>query len=147
MVKNLPASAGDVRDVVQSLIRRIPWRSAWQPSPVFLSGECPWTEETGRLWSIGSQRVRHDWSNLAGTQMRRENSNLPTIADPYEKGPTRKGDAGGIALNPPPSFSKGLGNGPWHTLGPIYHDWWWRTHIGMEVFPLGVSNMELLADC
>ena len=25
----------------------------------------PWTEEPGRLQSMGSQRVRHDWSNLA----------------------------------------------------------------------------------
>ena len=25
----------------------------------------PWTEEPGGLWSIGSQRVRHDWSDLA----------------------------------------------------------------------------------
>ena len=27
----------------------------------------PWTEEPGRPWSIGSQRVRHDQSDLAGT--------------------------------------------------------------------------------
>ena len=27
----------------------------------------PWTEEPGRLWSIGSQRVRHDSNNLAYT--------------------------------------------------------------------------------
>ena len=45
----------------------IPWvgkspRSRkWQPIPVFLSGESPWTEEPGRLQSLGSQRVRHDW--------------------------------------------------------------------------------------
>ena len=25
----------------------------------------PWTEEPGGLWSTGSQRVRHDWSDLA----------------------------------------------------------------------------------
>ena len=30
----------------------------------------PWTEEPGRLQSIGSQRVRHDRSNLASTHMR-----------------------------------------------------------------------------
>ena len=29
--------------------------------PVFLPGESPWTEEPGRLQSMGSQRVRHDW--------------------------------------------------------------------------------------
>ena len=30
-----------------------------------LAWEIPWTEESGGLQSIGSQRVRHDWSNLA----------------------------------------------------------------------------------
>ena len=28
----------------------------------------PWTEEPGRLWSMRSQRVGHDWNNLAHTQ-------------------------------------------------------------------------------
>ena len=28
----------------------------------------PWKEEPSRLQSIGSQRVRHDWSDLAGTR-------------------------------------------------------------------------------
>ena len=30
-----------------------------------LASRIPWTEETGRLQSIGFQRVRHDWSDLA----------------------------------------------------------------------------------
>ena len=38
----------------------IPWRSSWQPSPVFLPGESPWTEEPCGLQSIGLQRVGHD---------------------------------------------------------------------------------------
>ena len=38
----------------------IPWRRAWQPTPVFLPGESLWTEETGGLQSMGSQRVGHD---------------------------------------------------------------------------------------
>ena len=33
-----------------------------------LAWEIPWTEEPGRLQSMGSHRVRHDWSNLAHTQ-------------------------------------------------------------------------------
>ena len=41
--------------------RKIPWRKECQPTPVFLPGESPWTEEPGRLQSIGSQRVGHDW--------------------------------------------------------------------------------------
>ena len=35
-------------------------RRAWQPTPVFLPGESPWTEEPGELQSLGSQRVGHD---------------------------------------------------------------------------------------
>ena len=40
-------------------VGKIPWRGAWQPTPVFLPGEFPWTEEPGGLQSIGSQRVQH----------------------------------------------------------------------------------------
>ena len=47
---------------------KIPWRRKWQPTPVFLPGESQWTEEPGGLQSIGSHRVRHDYSNLACTQ-------------------------------------------------------------------------------
>ena len=32
----------------------------WKPTPVILSGEFPWTEEPGRLLSVGSQKVGHD---------------------------------------------------------------------------------------
>ena len=35
-------------------------RRAWHPTPVFLPGESPWTEEPGRLQSMWSQRIRHD---------------------------------------------------------------------------------------
>ena len=41
-------------------VRKIPWRRAWQPTLVFLPGEFPWTEEPGRLQSMGLQRVGHD---------------------------------------------------------------------------------------
>ena len=38
MVKNLPASARDVKETqVPSLGQKIPWIRKWQPSPVFLS--------------------------------------------------------------------------------------------------------------
>ena len=32
-----------------------PWSRAWQPTPVFLPGESPWTEEPGGLQSMGSK--------------------------------------------------------------------------------------------
>ena len=50
MVKNLPAMQ-ETR--VQSLDREDPWRREWQPTPVFLPGKFPWTEEPGRLqWVV-----------------------------------------------------------------------------------------------
>ena len=36
------------------------WRMEWQPTPVFLPGDFPWTEKTGRLQSMESQRVGHN---------------------------------------------------------------------------------------
>ena len=32
----------------------------WQPTPVFLPRESPWTEEPGGLQSMGLQRVGHE---------------------------------------------------------------------------------------
>ena len=53
LVKNLPA----MRETrVQFLGREDPLEGrAWQPTPVFLPRESPWTEEPGRLQSLGSQ--------------------------------------------------------------------------------------------
>ena len=36
-------------------VGKIPWRRTWQPSLVFLPGEPLWTEEPGRLQSMGLQ--------------------------------------------------------------------------------------------
>ena len=41
VVMNLPADAGDIRASVPSLVGEIPWRRAWQPTPVFSPGESP----------------------------------------------------------------------------------------------------------
>ena len=38
---------------------------AMTPYSSTLAWKIPWTEEPGRLQSMGSQRVRHDWSDLA----------------------------------------------------------------------------------
>ena len=43
-------------------VGKIPWRRAWQPTPVFLLGESPWTEESSGLQSMRSQRVGQDWA-------------------------------------------------------------------------------------
>ena len=39
---------------------RTPWRTAWQPTPVLLPEESPWTVVPGGLHSTGSQRAGHD---------------------------------------------------------------------------------------
>ena len=57
LVKNLPA----VQETWVHGLVRIPWRRASQPTPVFLPGECPWTEESCRLQSMRSKRVGHNW--------------------------------------------------------------------------------------
>ena len=41
-------------------VRKIPWSTAWQPTPVSLPGESPRTEKPGGLQSTGSQRIRHE---------------------------------------------------------------------------------------
>ena len=41
-------------------VGKIPWRRDKQPILVLLTGECSWTEEPGRLQSMGSQRVGHN---------------------------------------------------------------------------------------
>ena len=48
-----------------SWVGKIPWSRKRHPTPVFLPGEIPWTEEPGGLQSIGLQRVGYDWSDLA----------------------------------------------------------------------------------
>ena len=45
-------------------IRKIPWSRKWQHAPVLLPGKIPWTEEPGGLWSMGLQRVRHNWASM-----------------------------------------------------------------------------------
>ena len=57
VVKNPPANARDMTSIKS--LGGEDWR-AWQPTPVFLPGESPWTEEPGGLQSIGSQNVSHN---------------------------------------------------------------------------------------
>ena len=56
-------------------VGKIPWRRAWQPTPVFLPGEPPWTEEPGRLQAMRLQRVEHDRATkyrLLNTEVQKE---------------------------------------------------------------------------
>ena len=56
MVKNPPAKQ---ETQVQSLDRDDPLEERMASHSSVLAWEIPWTEETGRLQSTGSQRVRH----------------------------------------------------------------------------------------
>ena len=57
--KNPPANVGDTG--YMALVPRLggPLERKWQPSPLILPGEIPWTEEPGRLQSMGLHRVGH----------------------------------------------------------------------------------------
>ena len=76
-------------------VGKIPWRRAWQPTPVFLPGESPWTEEPGRLQSMGSQSVGHDWPSKAP---------VSSSANPYLPGLTSQSslrETSGLRLGGP----------------------------------------------
>ena len=61
VVKNLPVSAGDLRD--SSLI--LGWEDSLEKGMAthfsIHAQRIPWTEEPGGLQSLGLQRVRHDF--------------------------------------------------------------------------------------
>ena len=57
MVKNLPAMQ-ETR--VQSLSQKDPLEKEMTTHPSILAWRIPWTEEPGKLQSMGSQRIRHD---------------------------------------------------------------------------------------
>ena len=50
LVKNLPV----IQDILVSFLG---WEDTLEKGMVFLPGESPWTEEPGKLQSIGSQRA------------------------------------------------------------------------------------------
>ena len=62
MVKNLPA-------VQETWVKSLGWEDPLQKGMAIhssiLAWRIPWMEEPGGLQSIGSQRVRHDYSDLA----------------------------------------------------------------------------------
>ena len=66
---NLPANAGDIRDVDLIPGQEDPLEEAMATHSSILAWRIPWTEDLGRLQSTGSQRVRHDWSDLACTHV------------------------------------------------------------------------------
>ena len=59
VVKNLPARAGDTRDVVCSLVREDPLEEEMATHSSILAWRIPWTEESVRLWPMVLQRAGH----------------------------------------------------------------------------------------
>ena len=59
VVKNLPAMQ---ETQVQSLAQEDPLEEEMATHSTILA-LIPWTEEPGRLQSMGSQRVEHDWAH------------------------------------------------------------------------------------
>ena len=67
-------------------VGKIPWRWKWQLASSILAWKIPWTEEPGGLQSMGSQRVRHKWSDWVCMQAKAFKSqprglflHLPTV--------------------------------------------------------------------
>ena len=67
VVKNPSAIIGDIDMWIPSLGQEDPLEKGMATHSSILAWKIPWTEEPGRLHSIVSQRVRHDWSDLAHT--------------------------------------------------------------------------------
>ena len=68
VVKKPPANAGDIKMWVQSLDWEDPLEEGMATHSSVLTWRMPWTEEPGRIQSMGSQRVEHDQSDLAQIQ-------------------------------------------------------------------------------
>ena len=66
MVKSLPAMQ-ETR--VWSLGQEDPLEKGLAIHSGILAWRIPWTEETGRLQSVGSQRVGHDWATNTNTKV------------------------------------------------------------------------------
>ena len=72
IVKNLLA----VQDIqVQSLGWEDPLEDGMATHSGILPWKIPWTKEPGRLQSMGSQRVRHDWSDWVRPRKKKEKRN------------------------------------------------------------------------
>ena len=65
VVKNQPTNAGEIRDTVLTPMLGNPLEEGMAIHSSILAWRMPRAGEPGRLQSIGSHRVGHDWSNLA----------------------------------------------------------------------------------
>ena len=75
-------------------VRKIHLEEGMETHSSILTWRIPQTEETGRLQSIGLQRVRHNWSNLAcmhiscaAATAAKSLQSCPTLCDPIDGSP------------------------------------------------------------
>ena len=61
VVKNLPTHTG-----FSLWVGKIPWGEGTATLSSTLAWRMPWTDTPGRLQSVGSQRVGHDWAYIRG---------------------------------------------------------------------------------
>ena len=67
VLKNMPANAGGIKDQVWSLGWEGPLEEGMATHSSIVDWRIPWTEKPEGLQSMGLQRVRQDWSDLACT--------------------------------------------------------------------------------
>ena len=84
VVRNLPANADDLRCGFDPWVRKIPWRKAWQPTPVFLPGESHGQRRQATVHRVTQSWTRLKWlSTHAGTAtIRKENPLLHELTPP-----------------------------------------------------------------
>ena len=83
VVRNLPANAGDKRNIVPSLGQKDPLKKGMATHSSILAWRIPWTEELGRLQSIWLQRLGHDRSDLAHRHTFKIRFKYPNLEIPF----------------------------------------------------------------
>ena len=80
--KNSPAKTGEVRLVFDPWVRKIPWRRAWQPTPVCLPGE---PHGQRGIWWATVHGVAKSW-----TQLSNQHTNVYIFLSPPASQPARR---------------------------------------------------------
>ena len=81
VVKELPCQCRRHKIRVWSLGQEDPLKEGMATHSSILAWRSPWTEEPGRLQSIGSQRVGHDWSSCVCTHTKYNLKELILVRD------------------------------------------------------------------
>ena len=82
VVKNLPAMQ---ETQVRSRGQEVPLKKGIATHSSIFAWRIPWTKESGRLQSVGSQRVRHSWATVTSLQFTSVAQSCPTLCDPMNQ--------------------------------------------------------------